>query len=340
MTTLKDIAKKANVSTMTVSRVVNGNYKKVSMKTKNKILKIIEETGYVPNYSARSLSSNNSKIIAIITKTSIELNDPYTSKLLASVVPLLQEMGYFTMLAYLDDFNAIKKQLKAWNVEGAIFLGLFEEDLLFINDDNNIPMMFTDSYSKHPRINNVGIDDYKGGVLAANHFISKGHKHFAFVSVALNHSGVTQTRMIGFKDTLKNHGYALDDYAILNNMSYKDFADRLIDLGYPHTAIFVTADIIAVNTMQELISRGYSLPKDYSFIGFDNMPISKFTNPTLTTITQDINLKAEQICTLLINKINNPALLSNKVTLDVSLVERNSVANLIDVTLENSNDCL
>ncbi len=328
MITLKDIAEKANVSVMTVSRVVNGNYSKVSKETAKKIQAIIEESGYVPNYSARSLSSRNSHIIAIITKKEDALSDPYNSKMLASIIPILQKNGYYTMVACLNDFKDVTQHLHAWKAEGAIFLGLFEEDVMKIKENNQIPLIFTDSYSTVQQITNIGIDDYKGGVLAAKHLLECGHRSFAFVGIALEHSSVSQKRLKGFMDTINAADISISEEHILYDQDPAVLAKKIVQFKTPVTAIFTTADILALNIMDQLIINAYKVPDDYSFIGFDNLPISYYVTPKLTTIAQDIEQKAQLICETLLRHIDDPHLPCEKITLDVELAKRNSVKNI------------
>lgn len=328
MITLKDIAQRANVSVMTVSRVVNGHEEKVSKKTADRIHAIIKETGYIPNYSARSLSSKNSKIISLIMHTNNDqFNDPYTASMLGYIIKDLQNKGYFAMMGYLTDYKDVTEYMRKWNAEGAIFLGTFDQDILKIQEQNNIPLIFTDSYCPIRQLTNIGIDDYKGGVLAAEKFIENGHKHIAFVSSCIDQSGVNNNRYMGFKDTCQQHGISLPEENIIEYETIDQVVDELISLK-DITGIFATSDIMAITIMDALREKGYSIPDDYSFIGFDNLPLSYFVTPKLTTIGQDIEKKATMTCKALIEHIQQPDLPSGNITLDVELIERNSVKNL------------
>jgi len=321
MVTLKDIAKKANVSVMTVSRVVNGNYSKVSKATAEKIQTIIDDLGYVPNYSARSLSSKKTNIVAIILRSDSMPDDPYNAKMLTTIIPYLQERGYFSMVVGLDSFDQVNKHLKAWHAAGAIFLGLFEEDVLSIKKEHEIPLIFTDSYHE-TYISNVGIDDFKGGYLAGKHFIDNGHTKLAFATYGLDKSPISQARFKGFKSALKEAGLTLDDSLIMNDHIDEHIANQLIKSDA--TGIFITADKLALDLINVLQARDYNVPKDYSVIGFDNLPYGLYASPQLTTISQDISVKATIACDMLLKNINtgsNP----EKVTLDVKLEKRQSV---------------
>lgn len=326
MVTLKDIAKLANVSVMTVSRVVNGNYSKVSAETAEKIQKIIDECGYVPNYSARSLISKKTNIIAIILRKESRPDDPYNAKMLAGIIPYLQENDYYSMVVGLDNFDEVRRHLRSWHAAGAIFLGLFEEDVIKIKDEHQIPLVFTDSYHDLPDISNVGIDDYHGGEIAAEHFIENGHKELAMATYAIDESPICNARFRGYKDALAKHGLNLDDDNIYNNHSAEHVVDKLTKSKA--TGIFITADILALDIINELQSRGYHVPNDYSVIGFDNLPHGNYASPKLTTISQNIEEKAKVACEILLNNIDNK-LPAKKYKLDVSLEKRESVKSLL-----------
>lgn len=326
MVTLKDIAKLANVSVMTVSRVVNGNQTKVSAETAEKIQKIIDEYGYVPNYSARSLISKKTNIIAVILRKESLLDDPYNAKMLASIIPYLQKNNYYSMVVGLDNFAEIRHHLRSWHAAGAIFLGLFEDDVKKIKDEHQIPLVFTDSYQDLPDISNVGIDDHHGGQLAAQHFIDHGHQILAIAGYEINKSPVINARYKGFLETMNENHLMLSDDHIYNNHCAENIVDKLIQSTV--TAIFITADTLALEVISELQKKGYDVPDDYSIIGFDDLPYGKYASPKLTTISQDIDKKAKVACEILLNNIANEGP-TKKYKLDVNLKKRSSVQSLV-----------
>ena len=163
MVTLKDIASRAGVSMMTVSRVMNGNQGKVSEKTAARIRALAEEMGYIPNSSARSLAAKSSRIIAVILRDSPfynPLEDPHASSFLGLITKEVQKRGYYVMIHFVEDFSDITFRLRSWNTEGAIFLGLFDEEVRQIQSGNHIPLVFTDSYSCANQLINIGVDDF------------------------------------------------------------------------------------------------------------------------------------------------------------------------------------
>lgn len=325
MIRLKDIAEKAGVSTMTVSRVVNGNTSKVSKATAKRIQKILDEEGYVPNFSARSLISKRTNIIAIILRKDSKPDDPYNASMLASIIPYLQENGFFSMVVCIDEFEEVNQYLKAWHATGAIFIGLFEHDIEKIKKGHAIPLIFTDSYQETLNISNVGIDDYKGGQLAAKHLIDNHHKIMAFATYALDNSPVSKARHKGFVDILNQNQLTLTEDLIYNDHSAEHVVEKLIKSKA--TALFATTDILALNIITELKRKGYAVPQDYSVIGFDNLPHGEFACPQLTTIGQDIDAKGKAACEMLIQSLDRK-LLNRRQVMDVFLVNRQSVKSI------------
>ena len=147
---------------MTVSRVINGKKKSVSEETAERIRKIAHEMGYVPNSSARALASHSSRLVAVMLQEYDEDFDPsdrYTSIFLGQFALQLKKEGYDLMMHYVKDYSEITYSLKSWNVAGAVFIGMFDESIQKLQEDNRIPMIFTDSYSSIRSITNVGIDE-------------------------------------------------------------------------------------------------------------------------------------------------------------------------------------
>ena len=337
MVTLKDIARKAGVSTMTVSNVVNNNLTKVSKENAARIQALIKEMGYVPNSSARSLAKNSSKIIALIVRGSNEenaLENPHNAILVGTIIQKIQQHGYFTMLNIMDSEREISRNLQTWNAEGAIFLGMFDHEIEAMCSASQIPMIFVDSYSTLRQLSNVGINDYKGGQLAAQYFLQHGHRKLAFVSPRIRNHGVVQHRFSGFCDELKAHGVALSKENCFTIETATDQAaitalgEEIASYRKDITGIFVTSDQIAAFFMQGLRNGGARIPEDYSIIGFDNLTICQQMSPTLTTVSQDLHQKGRLAVDILFRQIWDPTSPSESLVLDVDFVERNSVVSI------------
>ena len=328
MVTLKDIVRQAGVSIMTVSRVMNDQQGKVSPQTAEKVRRIAEEMGYIPNSSARSLAARSSKIIAVILRDEPAVNPleiPYNSAFLGRIIRILPAYGYSIMVHFVKDFSDITFWLKSWNAQGAVFLGIFDREIRQIRSDNQIPLIFTDSYSNVRRIDNVGIDDYRGGQLAAEYFLSHGHTCLAFAGPIS--TGVISERLQGFSDALQSAGHPLsrEQTHAFPDRSAEEILRTILKSDPRPTGLFVTSDDFAAEFYSAAAKCRISIPKDLSLIGFDDFPISKTLVPPLTTIRQDIDEKARQTCRILLDRLKNPGSPTENLCLDVALTERKSV---------------
>lgn len=337
MVTLKDIAQEAGVSVMTVSNVVNGNLSKVSKEKAEQIQKIIEERKYVPNSSARSLAKSNSRIIALILRgeqNENTLQSAHNATLVGTIIQKVQSLGYYIMINIFKSQQDISQSLRTWNVEGAILLGMFDDEIENIYRVNDVPMVFIDSYSKVRQLSNVGIDDYKGGKLAAQYLIDHGHRKMAFIGPPATHNGVIQHRFSGFCDTLKKNGLSLEpenQFVLESDVQPEviiETGKRIASMGKQITAAFVTSDQIASYLIHGLRTSGIRVPEDLSIIGFDDLMIGTQMTPQLTTIAQDLDKKANLSVEILFRQLQSPDSPAESLVLDVELKERESVATV------------
>lgn len=292
MVTIKDIAQEAGVSTMMVSRVINKRYNQVSAENIERIEKIIKKHNYIPNSAAQSLSSKTSRIIAIfIQGNANSLGSPYNAIMLGSLIQDVQAYGYNTMVHFISNYSDVCNKLQSWKACGAIFFGIFEKDFEQFSFKENVPFVFTDCYCSTRQIANVGIDNYKGGVLAARHLLDYGHKNFATIGEYLNESPLIRQRLDGFKDTLEQAGIDFSQNHVINFDSYA--VQKLIDLKEEHLAIFSFSDMHSLKIMKQLNEQGYQIPRDFSLISFDDLYLCQLITPELTTISQNITEKAQ-----------------------------------------------
>lgn len=339
MVTLKDIANEAGVSKMTVSNVLNGNHSKVSQKTIEKVNTIIKKYNYIPNSAARSLSVNSSKIIALCLSNTFltperktdPFESPYNSRLIGNIQRFVEEHGYYLMLCGGKTPNEILNNLRTWNVDGAIFLGGFDNIISDLQKNLKVPLVFFDSYSTDSNIVNIGTDDYNGGYLAGKLLANNGHTNIAFASNLSDSNILLKTRFQGFLDALAECQISFDEQNHFHQyISYEGGIKigQAIAARKNITAVFATADVMAIGIMEGARLSGLSLPRDLSVIGFDDLPISSYVTPKLTTIKQDIDKKAELAIAHMFQMIEDEIYHGQKITFPVQIVERQSVIHL------------
>ena len=336
MVTLRDIADEAGVSIATVSNVINGNLSKVSQENAERIRIIIEKRHYVPNSSARTLAVKSSHIIAgflMGAQGDNMLKDPYCAEFFGELVVAVQDRGYYFMVRYVTSYDEVIKSLRSWNVDGAVFIGTSEAYSRKIQEEIQIPLIFTDSYTTQQNINNVGIDDFKGGVLAAEYLLKMGHKKPGFVghTYSFLERNVVSERLNGFLSVFSSHNIELTGEQIFYipefepEKSLQSIAARLNAEKGSITGIFVSADKLAFALIKTLVNNGIRIPEDVSVIGFDDLSITSNFLPKLTTIRQNISRKVQIAADLLFQQIEGDNTPPSNTILDVELVERGSV---------------
>ena len=331
--TLKEIAQAAGVSMTTVSNVINGNLHRVSPETVERIRKIIQESGYVPNQAARSLAQRESRFVAIIIQAIPNENifrNPYTAEYVGALTIHLYQQGYYPLIRFTDDYRDVEADLRGWNVAGAIFSGTFPQHLKNIKSLTTVPTVFTDCYFRIPGTNHVGVDDVMGGQMAGEYMAKKGHQRLAFIANSIEESDVDQHRLLGFREGLAAHQIDLaDDFVLPTPASVynPDLLSELMKRPDAPTAIFCASDRVAAQLLQTLDHLHYRVPEDVSVMGFDNLPIAELTHPPLTTLAQDIDQKATLVVDMLVRHIRQKELPPERTLLGVWLVERKSVAH-------------
>lgn len=192
-----------------------------------------------------------------------------------------------------------------------------------------VPLVAIDSYSGNPRTIGVRSDDYEGGRLAATHLLGAGHRRLLFAGPARGATGVVAQRWAGFCDALAANGVASSDVVVEEvPTALADGRDLGLRLTRDHpdvTAVFATADVLAIGVTAGGHESGRRVPDDVSVIGFDNLDISGYSSPRLTTIGQDMTRKVAEAARIILAEIEGDLSPSAPVSLPVELVERGSV---------------
>lgn len=329
---LKTIAKLAGVSTVTVSNVMNGKYNKASKETIERVQRIIAENNYQPSATARSLIMKQSHIIGVVVPY-LDGNEafsvsPYYSQMLGYLERYIRNRDYYMMLRCVHQSGEALPLFSSWNVDGALLLGVFAEDAVQMQNDLNIPAVYIDTYAEGVPIANVGVDDYKGGYLAASYLLEKGHRRIAFVGPTTEFPGVVQERYRGFCAAFRDHGVEPEpDHCFETNTIFEAGVEtgKKIAGARHFTAVAAMADIVAFGVMEGLRQSGWKVPEDISIIGFDDLPECRYSDPRLTSISQHLEEKARCAGEYLFSMLKDKTTVTGIRKVDVELVERQSV---------------
>lgn len=336
MITIDDIAQRAGVSNTTVSNVIHGRASRVSQDTINRINKIIEETGYVPNMSARALASRSSKVVAMVNHLDPEksgnfLEDPFHNTLVGAVEKALRKKGYYLMIRTIGSAEDLSSFLRNWNVDGLFLTGVFEgEDIHNVLKKLRMPVVLSDSYLKdYGNLVNVGLQDFEGARLATAHLAAFGHTRIAFAGPPIRGMGVVQQRLDGYKAALAEAGLPFDPSLVLEQeFSTREAAALGEKLAQQSdiTALFASADILAAGIMSGLQQNGKRVPDDFSIIGFDDINWCRMTNPMLSTVHQNAVEKGQLAASFMIDMLEGKRVKEKNTVLPVRLALRDSVA--------------
>lgn len=331
--TLKDIADEAGVSMMTVSNVVNGNRARVSAGTIERVQRIVAERGYVPSASARSLAASSSRLIGLLVPAGEEDSltiSPHNVAMVAQIERELRKGGYHLLLRGIAHPAEVDEVLRSWSLDGALLLGFLDEEIdrLTARSVGKVSLLAIDSYSANQLTTGVRSDDFTGARLAAGHLLALGHRRIIFAGPSFSDVGVVRQRFDGFRQAFADAGDRWDERLILTatttHPSGVELGRRLRADHPSATAVFATADILAIGIMEGLADTGVDVPGDISVVGYDNLDLSEYVTPKLTTIAQDMTQKGEVAIRMLIGAVERQERPTAAVTLDVHLVERAS----------------
>jgi len=326
--TLKMVAEKAEVSVNTASRAIN-NKPDISKETKKRILQIAKELGYIRNAAAVALRTKKTGTIGAVIADN---RNPFYAEVLNGIEEAAREKNYHIILAntqrdYKKEEEAINLLL-AKRVDGLLITPVQDRDDDIKNlIDANIPFVIVGRDFENIEVDAVYNDEVKGGFLATEYLIKKGHKRIALINGFL-HKSPAKGRLEGYKKALKKYGIPFDDALVtVGDIDVKDGYERtkqLLEKGLNFTAIFAYNDMMAFGAMQAIKEKGLRIPEDIGLVGYDDIPFSSLISPALTTIRlKKQELGAESV-KLLLSRINGNRKKTKKVMLGVELQIRES----------------
>lgn len=295
MATLKDVSVASGFSLTTVSRALNG-YDDVNEVTRTKIMNVAKDLGYSPNILARSLVQKKSKTIGFLVT---ELNpdsvkDNFTYKALCGVSDRLSELGYEFILLLATPSKQKNKTYSQLcterQLDGVIIQGLKRDDPYLLEAiESSIPCVVIDIPIDGANTGFVTSNQLESAKQAVSYLIRLGHKNIAFMNGA-EHAYVSTVRYDAYRQVLTEHDLSFREDYVLNGEFLEDIAkDKAMTflLNHPEvTAFFCSSDVMALGVLQATRELGLQVPEDLSIIGFDNILLSEYISPALTTIAQ------------------------------------------------------
>lgn len=336
---IKDVAKKAGVSISTVSRALNG-YKDISDETKKRILKIAQEMEYYPNLTAKTLSSKKKCNIAIILSgllDDLSVNNEYNLLLMRGAYQYAfqhnLEIATYAINSELQEQKSYEQFCKEHSLSGALLYGLKTTDSYCNSLPNStLPCVTVDITVEGDNVGNVVTDDTAAFQELTQYMIDKGHRKFVIVH-GRKSAMVSVERLAGAYKALEDNGIELSKERIIytnfeGEKAYSGVKEYLGKCGKEDvTAFLCMSDITAIGTIRAIKEMGYSVPEDFSVVGFDGIYASKCIVPLLTTVDQNVERKGYCAAKLL-NEMLSKETEKKRIVVEHSIHYRDSIKRI------------
>ncbi|WP_150275431.1 LacI family DNA-binding transcriptional regulator [Paenibacillus tepidiphilus] len=333
MTTIYDIAKRTGYSPTTVSKAFN-NYSDVRAKTRQEILEAAREMGYLPNAHARTLTTKKSWTIGVlfVEGTGAGIRHPFFGAVIESFKQVAVDKGYALMFISKDvggKQSGYLENCRIHGVDGVVVL-LSDYDDPYFQEllDSSIPMVILDYETA--QAHTVCSDNTAGALQAVEYLVSLGHRRIAHISGGKGTFPGKQ-REQGFVAAMESHGLEIPGDYIVEGAFYSldsGYAamQQLLALRERPTAVFASGDLLAQGAVMAARDSGLAVPADISVMGFDDIELSKFVTPALTTVQQNTAVLGRRAAEVLLDSIDQGRGDMQALVFPVEVVVRESCA--------------
>lgn len=316
-----DIAQMANVSIATVSRVLNKNGR-YSAETEQRIMDIIKEYGYQPNMSAKSLRTNKTQSIAVMVP---DITNEFFAKIVRSIENTILAYNYSVFVC---DFHEDEKledllisTIASQNVDGIIYIA-GKGDVHGVNAAFDVPVVYIDRQAEHADIV-IQSDNEQGGFLATEELMRKGCRNILFLCDR-RWILTIQQRYAGYVKAHEKHAVPINpklkiDGTVGYSMAKESMRNILREKELCFDGIFATNDTMALGVLHALQEFGIKVPQEVKIVGFDDISLSEFCNPPLTTITQNTDVMGQKAVSTLLKMMAGKAVKHQNIMIPVSL---------------------
>lgn len=329
--TIDYIARMANVSKATVSRVINNKAEGVGKETRARVQQVIEEYGYKPNLLARGIATSHTKIIGLVIP---DITNPFFPAMIKAIENYTSKHGYTVILCDTDSSKEKEKQcismLIANRVDGIILDTVLEEQQSISYDFSKygIPCVLIDRKNKGLNYGaGIFVDNEYAFYIAAELLILHGNERIAFIQGPTDLS-TTRERLDGYFSALKQYGLKkVPELVIPGSFTYESGYNAIIQLyekEVPFTAVLASNDIMAFGALKALRDIGRKVPDEVEVIGFDNVQFSEIVDPPLTTLDQPLYDMGNKAAEAIISLIEGRRLSEVNIRMEAKLVMRKS----------------
>jgi DNA-binding LacI/PurR family transcriptional regulator len=304
--TIHDVALRSGVSKSLVSLALSGS-PKVSVASRERVLRAVEELGYRPNAAARSLAVRRSQTVGVLI---LDLHNPVFAEILDGVQTELRQHGFSTMLVTgggspEEELAEINKLLE-FQIEGLVLIahGLSSGDLRGISEEVPTVTVTREDISA-PLLDTVCNDDVAGTALAVDHLVSLGHRRIAFLSGG-DHP-VSHLRVTGYREAMERHGLSENVLVVAGGLTdLRGYQAAKEALGHEVTALCVANDIAAIGAIAAIEEVGLTVPGEISVVGYDGISIGGLKSVNLTTVAQPLSTLGQLAARRILQRIDQP----------------------------------
>ncbi len=326
--TLGDVARAVGVSMQTVSRAVN-NKGEISPKTRERIMRAVQELGYRPNRLARAMSTQQTNLVGLIVP---DITNPYFPEVMRGVQDKALANDYTVLACNSDDQPeaelGIIELLASHGVDGIITLSSkVREGILSKFVETFRPLVFVNRHFEHPHVSSVIVDKLQGAHLAVDHFVQEGHHRIGMITNK-NYSFSVEPRVQGFWERLKYHNLEITEDQVIGSTPSAEggfeATKSLLKRDKNITAIFAYNDLMALGALRACHDIGLSVPDDVSIIGFDDIQFAAMSSPALSSVRIDKYHIGGLALERMLDMIKHPEKTHPPINLGATLVLRES----------------
>ena len=333
--TIKDVAKKAGVSITTVSFVLNNRTDVViSEEVKKRVIKVAKEMDCHPSAMAAGLAGKRTRNLGVVFYQEDKvISNQFYSFVIEGIVKETIDKGFNLFFSYLeaayDGYQSLPKIIREKNVDGVLLLGRTDPQMVNDIKDRRISVVAIDNYPLLKGIDTIQMDNKQGGIIAVEHLIQLGHKNIGILSVTGRPSideRVEGWKAAHFKNNLNlNKDFNFECDALTFWSGYEK-TKEILKKNKKVTALFCVNDEMGAGALRAAREMGRKVPGDFSVVGFDNIIMSNYTDPPLTTVSPAKEFMGKLAVSRVLEMIENKDTPARRQEVPVELIIRNSTA--------------
>lgn len=330
--TQRDVAAWSGVTQATVSMVVNNDHR-VRPETRERVLRAIEELGYVPNLAARGLAARRSRALAIVTPDLRHESEQFLMPVIQGIMDGLGDRDYFLNLAIRregeDARTALFRTVREGRLDGIFILSPHFEELTYLDFllESEVPFVLVNRRSDDPAVPCIHVDHMEGARIATAYLLEKGHRSVACLA-GPQQRPASVAKLRGFRKACEDAGFPCDPGLVLHG----DFQiqgglngmRQLLRLGKPFTAVYAGNDFQALGALQAATEEGLEVPEQMAIIGCDDWEMAAWVRPALTTIRVPFYDMGVTAADILCRMAEGDKVESRQICLPVELIPRKS----------------